>query len=456
MLDLPGWGSRRRALEEALRSAVRDGRLPAGMRLPSSRDLAAQLGVSRGTVTAAYEQLIAEGWLASRQGSATRVADGTMARSAAGFRVHAWPGEPEHDLRPGRPDPRAFPRELWARAVRHTLREAPEEAFGFGDPRGRIELRTTLAACLGRARGIRIDPAQLVICSGYTQALGLLGETFAEVGVRTAGMEDPAVPDHVRQLDTHVNVVDVPLDDDGLRVDVLDAVDAEVAVCTPTHQFPLGTHMSARRRHELLAWADRNLGWIVEDDYDGEFRYDRQPIAALQSRRPGRVIYVGSTSKTLGPAVRLGWIACPAPLLESLVEAKRRARPTSPLDQLALARMIEVGDYDRHLRKVRRGYRERRDVLVEAMRSRLTGTEVRGIEAGLHALVQLPPGVAEDTARVALRKASVGVHTLSSYLRSDDGRHAASLVVGYAAPPAHAYAAAIDALVRVVGGLPRQ
>ncbi|MEV1167685.1 PLP-dependent aminotransferase family protein [Nonomuraea sp. NPDC049784] len=450
-LDLSGWGSRRRALEEALRTAIRGGRLVAGTRLPSSRDLASQLGLSRGTVTQAYEQLVAEGWLTALQGSGTRVAEGTAeSRVAEGTaEAVALRASPRYDLRPGRPDAYAFPRQAWARAMRHVLREAPTEVFGFGDPRGRIELRTALASYLGRTRGVRIDPANLIVCSGYTQALGLLAEVFAELGVRTAGMEDPATDDHVRLLAGRLRVADIPIDCAGLRVDALRASGAEVAVCTPAHQFPLGMSMAPERRSELLAWADDSLGWIVEDDYDGEFRYDRHPIAALQSRRPSRIVYVGSTSKTIGPAVRLGWIACPPLLLEPLTEAKRRARETHPLDQLALTRMIDMGDYDHHLRTVRRGYRRRRDTLVAAVRSGLPGARVRGIDAGLHAVLELPSGLTEQAALEALRAASVDAHSLGRYARSD--RHPPSLVVGYATPPAHAYPAALDALIRGLG-----
>ncbi|MEW1838045.1 PLP-dependent aminotransferase family protein [Nonomuraea angiospora] len=451
LLELPGWGSRGRALEEALRSAIRGGRLVAGTRLPSSRDLASQLGLSRGTVTQAYEQLVAEGWLTARQGSGTRVAAGTAeapARSGRSAGSAESAASARHDLRPGRPDAYAFPREAWARAMRHVLREAPTEVFGFGDPRGRIELRTALASYLGRTRGVRVDPANLIVCSGYTQALGLLAEVFTELGVRTAGMEDPAIGDHVRLLAGRLRVAAVPVDASGLRVDALRDSGAEVAVCTPAHQFPLGVSMAPERRSELLEWADDSLGWIVEDDYDGEFRYDRHPIAALQSRRPSRIVYAGSTSKTIGPAVRLGWIACPPLLLEPLTEAKRRARETRPLEQLALARMIELGDYDRHLRTMRRGYQRRRDTLVAAVRSGLPDVRVRGIDAGLHALLELPAAPSERAVVEAARAASVDVHPLGEYVRGERDRHPPSLVVGYATPPAHSYPAALDALIR--------
>jgi GntR family transcriptional regulator/MocR family aminotransferase len=450
LLEVPGRGARRRAVEESLRAAVRDGRLAAGTRLPSSRDLAAQLGLSRGTVAQAYEQLAAEGWLTARSGSGTWVATAAAAPQAAARERVAVPPAPRHDLRPGSPDAGAFPRAAWLRAIRGAVREAPADAFGFGDPRGRIELRSTLAAYLGRVRGVRTDPAHLIICSGYTQALALLAEVFAGLGVGTAGMENPAIGDHVAIVAARLRVADIAVDGAGMSQTELAASGAQLAVCTPAHQFPLGMSMSPGRRSGLLSWAEENLGWIVEDDYDGEFRYGRRPIGALQSRRPARIVYVGSTSKSLGPAVRLGWIACPAPLLEPLAEAKRLARPTSSLEQLALARLIDAGDYDRHLRVVRRGYRHRRDLLTEAVRSQLPRARILGIDAGLQAVLELPAGFPDEAAVMAtLNGASISVHPLGSYLRPpvSGDRRCPSLVVGYGTPPAHGYRAAIGVLV---------
>ncbi len=453
LLELRADGTRRHALEEAFRTAIRDGRLAAGTALPSSRDLATQLGLSRGTVTTVYEQLAAEGWLSARQGAGTRVADGAV-ESGPGI---AAPARPEaryrFDLRPGRPDVGGFPRNDWARAMRTVLRDAPDEAFGFGDPRGRPELRATLAAYLGRVRGVRVDPAHLVICSGYTQALGLLAEVFAESGIGAVGMEDPSIGDHVRLVAGRVPLVDIPVDDNGIRVDALAATGVGAAVCTPAHQFPTGVAMTADRRTALLDWADGCNGWIVEDDYDGEFRYDRHPTAALQSRRPARVVYAGSTSKTIGPAVRLGWIACPPALLEPLLAAKRRTHDWRHLDQLALARLIDTGGYDRHLRTVRRAYRRRRDLFTAAIRNDLPHSVIRGLEAGLHAVLELPPGVTEAAAVTALAAAAVTTFPLAELLRTDRDHYPPSLVIGYATPAARDYPAALGALTRALAGL---
>lgn len=514
LLELPARGSRRRALEEALRAAIRDGRLPTNTRLPSSRDLATQLSLSRGTVTSAYEQLVAEGWLTARHGAGTTVAPGaamshrtesggTTARTgiagdvaggraghtpAAGHETTAGRSTAAHtttagnsaadrhtaaagrsaaagvpwgassrtpvgarfDLRSGRPDTQAFPRNAWARAMRVALRDAPGEAFGFGDPRGRIELRSTLAAYLGRSRGVRVDPENLVICSGYTQGLGLLVEACTELGLTTIGMEDPSIPDHVELAAARMRVADIPLDDSGLSIEALSGSAAEIAVCTPSHQFPMGVAMPPERRAALLDWAEQRGGWIVEDDYDGEFRYDRKPIAALQSRRPDRIVYVGSTSKTIGPAVRLGWIACPPALLEPVLAAKIRSRDWRHLDQLAFAHLIDTGDYDRHLRTVRRSYHHRRDLLAAAVRNTLPHSRIHGIDAGLHAILELPAGLGEREALEELRRATALTQPLADYIRSDRALYPPALVIGYGTPPERDYPAAVETLLNTL------
>ncbi|WP_329570064.1 MocR-like pyridoxine biosynthesis transcription factor PdxR [Kitasatospora sp. NBC_01266] len=457
-------GARRRSVEEALRTAIREGRLAPGVRLPATRDLAEQLGLARGTVTQAYEQLIAEGWLTARTKAGTRVAAGGAAQAVRATDPPpsppppAAPTEPRHDLSPGRPDLSSFPRAAWSRALRRAIHEAPAEAFGYGDPRGRIELRTALAAYLGRVRGVRVAPEQLLICSGFTQALGLLAEVLAGTGVRALAIENPAMPEHVAIAAARLAVRDVTVDDQGLRVGELADGDARAVVCTPAHQFPLGVSMSPARRAALLAWAEECDGWIVEDDYDGEFRYDRRPVGALQARRPDRVVYAGSVSKALGPAVRLGWIACPPRLLEPLVTAKYLAdRQTPVMEQLALAELLDSGAYDHHLRTMRRGYRRRRDTLVRAVAEQLPpGARLSGIAAGLHAIVRLPAdrGLDEQRIGAALRQGSVRARLLGEYLRGAAGAEAPpALVVGYATPSAHAYAGAVDALLGVLRGL---
>ena len=444
LIDIRGPGRLRTAVEDALRSAIRSGRLVAGTRLPSTRDLSGQLGVARGTVTQAYSQLVAEGWLVAAAGGGTRVSENAIATEVLPDAGRPPGRAGRHDLRPGRPDVSAFPRDAWIRAVSRVVRHSPAEAFAYADRRGRQELRTALATYLARVRGVRVDPAHLVICSGYTQALHLLTGVFAARGAETAAMEDPAMPDHVAIVGERLRVLDVPVDGEGMTRTGL--ADADVVVCTPAHQFPLGVSMSPERRNQLLASVRGRNSWIVEDDYDGKFRYDRHPVGALQPHAPDRVVYVGSTSKSLGPAVRLGWIACPPPLVDDLAAAKWLAdRQTSPLDQLALAELIRSGDYDRHLRASRLAYRRRRDALVNAVADRLPGARVTGIAAGLHAILELA-GQNEAELMTRLRAASVRAQALGAYTRSADS-YPTGLVIGYTTPPGHAYSAAIDALL---------
>ncbi|WNV87801.1 PLP-dependent aminotransferase family protein [Umezawaea sp. Da 62-37] len=449
LIDIRGRGGLRKSVEDALRSAVRSGRLVAGTRLPSTRDLSGQLGVARGTVTQAYSQLVAEGWLVAAAGGGTRVTENAIAPDAGPDLPPAQARGAWHDLRPGRPDVAAFPRAAWIRAVGRVVRDSPAEVFDYTDPRGRPELRAALAGYLARVRGVRVRPEHLVVCSGYTQALHLLTGVFAARGAGTAAVEDPAMPDHAAIVGGRLRVLDVPVDDEGMTPAGL--ADADVVVCTPAHQFPLGVSMSPERRNHLLALARARRTWIVEDDYDGEFRYDRHPLGALQPHAPDRVAYVGSTSKSLGPAVRLGWIACPPSLVDDLAAAKLLAdRQTGSLDQLALAELIRSGDYDRHLRASRLAYRRRRDTLVRAVADRLPGARVTGIAAGLHAILDLP-GEDQVDLVARLRSASVRVQALGAYTRSTTSLPP-GLVIGYATPPGHAYSAAIGALLDVLAG----
>ncbi|GAA2217021.1 PLP-dependent aminotransferase family protein [Micromonospora olivasterospora] len=444
-VEIARQGPRRAAVEDALREAIRSGRLPARTRLPSSRDLAGQLGLARGTVTHAYAQLVAEGWLEGATGRGTWVADGAAAPLRTPAPPATLPPPAAYDLRPGRPDVAAFPREAWGRELMRVMRDAPAAAFGYGDPRGRPELRATLAAYLGRVRGVRVDPAHLVVCSGYTQALNLLTDVLADAGARTAAMEDPAIPQHVAVVGRRLSIVDARVDAAGI---VLSGPAPDVVVCTPAHQFPRGVTMAPARRAELLTLASNDGTWIIEDDYDGEFRYARPAVGALQGRRPDKVIYVGTASKSLGPAVRLGWIACPPELVEPLTAAKQLAdRQTGPIDQLALAGLIDSGAYDRHLRAARSSYRRRLDALTTAVADRLPGARLAGVAAGLQTILEIP-GADERDLQQRLRAASVHVHVLGDYLRHtpSDGRHA-SLVIGFATPPAHAYGPAVTTLL---------
>ncbi|MBD0689880.1 PLP-dependent aminotransferase family protein [Streptomyces sp. CBMA123] len=459
-LDLPATGGRRSALMAALREAIRSGRLAPGTRLPPYRALAADLGLARNTAAEAYAELVAEGWLTARQGSGTTVAERAAPAPSRRTRRPAHRPGPVHDLRQGRPDASSFPRTAWLAAARRALTAAPNEAFGPGDPHGRRELRTVLADYLARARGVRTDPDRIVVCAGFAHALRLLfdGATPvlppAEQG--PLAVEAYGLGFH-RELLAAAGVATVPLpiDEQGARVDEL-ALRPEIrtALLTPAHQFPTGGPLHAGRRAAAVDWARGHGGLVLEDDYDGEFRYDRQPVGALQGLDPDRVLYLGSTSKSLSPALRLGWMVLPDHLVDRALAAKgEREAWVSALDQLTLAEFIDSGGYDRHLRRMRRRYRDRRDQLVAALAAHAPHVEASGIAAGLHAVLRLAPGTERSILKAAAYR-GLAVEGLADYRHPAAGAEAVpavdGLVVGYATPPDHAYPAALQALCDVL------
>ncbi|MFJ9774589.1 PLP-dependent aminotransferase family protein [Kitasatospora sp. NPDC101157] len=459
-LDLPATGGGRSALMAALREAIRTGRLAPGTRLPPYRALAADLGLARNTAAEAYAELVAEGWLTARQGSGTTVAErAAPARSDRARRPTRRSG-PVHDLRQGQPDAASFPRTAWLAAARRALTAAPHEAFGPGDPQGRPELRTVLADYLARARGVRTDPDRIVICSGFAHALRLLFDGAAPV-LPSADRGPLAVEAY--GLGFHrgllaaagVPVVPLPIDEQGARVEELARhPDVRTVLLTPAHQFPTGGPLQAGRRAAVIDWARGRGGLVLEDDYDGEFRYDRQPVGAVQGLDPDRVVYLGSTSKSLSPALRLGWMVLPEHLVDRVLAAKgEREAWASALDQLTLAEFVDSGGYDRHVRRMRRRYRDRRDRLVAALATHAPHIEVSGIAAGLHAVLRLAPATERSILKAAVYR-GLAVEGLADY------RHPAvtaeampvvdGLVVGYATPPDHAYPAALQALCDIL------
>ncbi|MFF3624508.1 PLP-dependent aminotransferase family protein [Streptomyces sp. NPDC002467] len=449
-LELPATGARRTALAQALREAVRTGRLAAGTRLPPYRTLAVDLGLARNAVADAYAELVAEGWFTARQGSGTRVADTAAPRTTPTTTVDPSPSAPRHDLLQGKPDPASFPRGAWAASARRALADAPTEAFGPGDPRGRPELRRALAAYLSRARGVRTDPANIVVCSGFANGLRLL----ASVRPRDWAVEAYGLPFHHGILEAAgVRAHPLPLDEDGARTDALPSR-ARTLLLTPAHQFPTGGRLLPARRAAAVEWARGTGGLIVEDDYDGEFRYDRKPVGAVQGLAPEHVVYAGSLSKSLSPAIRLGWLALPDRLLDEVLAAKGlRESWASALDQLALADFIECGAYDRHVRRMRKRYRQRRDQLTTALAADAPHLRVTGIAAGLHAVVELPPG-RETPTLAAAHAAGLALDGLSSYHHpSDPTPPREGLVIGYAAPPDTAFTRALNTLSEVLGGV---
>ncbi|MER6348796.1 MocR-like pyridoxine biosynthesis transcription factor PdxR [Streptomyces sp. NPDC001595] len=444
----PTGGAVRRGLTDALRDAVRTGRLAPGTRLPSSRTLAADLGLARNTVAGAYADLVAEGWLTARQGSGTRVADRAVPRPAdRPARTPSRSGRPAYSLVPGTPDLASFPRGQWLKAARRALTTAPNDALDYGDPRGRVELRTALAGYLSRARGVRTDPDRIVISAGFAHGLQLLARVLRARGLAGLAVESYGLDVHWRLVEqTGLRTEPLPFDTAGTEVDGLD--EAGAVLLTPSHQFPMGVALRPERRAAVVDWARRTGGLILEDDYDGEFRYDRQPVGALQDLDPEHVVYLGTASKSLAPGLRLGWMVLPPSLVDEVRGLGGSA--VAVLDQLTLAEFITSGAYDRHVRAARLRYRRRRDTLVAAVAARAPEVTVTGIAAGLHALLQLPPGTEQPVVRAAAWQ-GLAVHGLSRYRHpAATGRPVDALVVGYGTPPDHAWAGTLEALCNVL------
>jgi GntR family transcriptional regulator/MocR family aminotransferase len=426
----PG-SSLRGQLERRLRAAVRDGRLHPQTRLPSSRALARQLGVSRGVVVEAYSQLVAEGYLTARQGDGTRVSAPPAAQAPAPVAA-GEPRPPRYDFRLGVPDLSAFPRAAWVASTRRALRALPDAALGHPDPRGAHALRTALAAYLGRVRGVVTTPERVVVCTGFWQGLRLICGALRARGARRLAMEDPSFVLHRALVaDAGLEPVAVPVDGAGVDVAALEAAGVDAVLVTPAHQFPTGVVLAPERRTALLAWAQRTGALVVEDDYDAEYRYDREPVGALQGLAPDRVAYGGTASKTLAPALRLGWVALPAWLAGEVGAAKGMADAgTGVLDQLTYADFLARGELDRHLRRTRLAYRRRRDVLARALARRLPTARLRGVAAGLHAVVELPPGCDETAVVAAAQARGVAVEAASVHRFGSGG--APALLLGYA------------------------
>lgn len=419
-----------RQVAAAIRDAIRAGRLAAGGALPSSRALAADLGLSRGVVVEAYQQLTAEGYLASRTGGYTQVA-ATQVPS-----VPPRPAVPDKalaiDFRYGRPDVSRFPRSAWLRSVRRVMNEAPNERLVYLDGRGAPELREALADYLNRVRGTWATPDNIVVCTGFAQGFALIARLLARDGRRLA-VEDPS-DDGLRRIavDAGLDVVGIPVDAGGLRIDALEKADVHAVLVTAAHQCPTGAVLPARSRAELVDWAARRGALVIEDDYDAEYRYDHAPIGALQGLAPEHVIYAGSASKTLAPGLRLGWLVVPGRLAGPLAAAKHDADMGSPvLEQLVFADFLAHGEFDRHLRRMRPIYRRRRDLLLAALADRLPQLQPAGVSAGLHVLTWLPPELDEAAIVAAAMERGLGVYGLAPYRMTAIGD--GGLIFGYGA-----------------------
>ncbi|MEO6090563.1 MAG: PLP-dependent aminotransferase family protein [Umezawaea sp.] len=430
LLDLsgPATGPRHELLAVALRSAIRDGVLPVGTALPPSRKLATDLSCSRWLVTQAYEQLVAEGYLAARTGAATRVLwsperDGRVARTPP-----AAAPAPRYDLAPGVPDLRAFPRRRWAEALREVLTTVPHSEFGIPPTGGHPRLRAVMAEYLRRCRGASTTPRDVTICAGVVEGVTHVCRALAAAGVTAVAVEDPSWG-RTRQAAAAagLTVVPVPVDEDGVRVDRLGGVRA--LIVTPAHQFPTGTVLAPARRAALVEWARAVDGLVLEDDYDADFRYDRRPVGTIQGMAPSHVALFGSVSKTLSPALGIGWHVLPPAWAEPFRAANPAVTTPPVADQLALAAFVEQGGYDRQLRAVRSRYRARRDALVAALATHLPDSRITGVAAGLHLLLHL--GGTPDTGSLVRRAAAEGLRLVDLAAYGSTIPDDPTLVLGY-------------------------
>jgi len=452
-------------LARRLRQAMADGRLGVGGRLPPTRVLAAELRVSRGVIGEAYRRLSEDGHVEGRRRGGTVVvavpppappaAAGTQpppdslsagrdARCAPEAVFSGAPGtdvfdalrstRARIDLTPGQPDLAAFPRAAWLRAEQAVLAGLSAEQLGYGDPRGALRLRRAVADWLAHSRGIRAGPDEVLIVAGTTQALALLHSVLRSDGVDTVAVEDPGSLGTRQHLaNAGMATPPVPVDESGVRVDSLRASGAGVVLLTPAHQFPTGVVLSGERRRELLRWAEQRGGLIVEDDYDAEHRYDRAPVTALRGLLADRVCYLGSVSKLLAPALRIGWMVPPPRYRDALVDAKRFTDlGNAVLPQLVLARLLESGELERHLRRLRRRHRRRRDAMIGAVAEHLPGATVHGAAAGLHLTVTYRQQVPDAELAAAALARGVKCQPLSWHRQSHGPP---GLVLGYAASP---------------------
>lgn len=439
----------RRALAEAVREAVRTGHLAPGTRLPSSRQLATDLGLARNTVADAYADLVAEGWLTARRGSGTLVADRMITRPILARSAADPSGDPCYDLIPGSPDLAAFPRAAWLKATRRALAAAPDDALGYGVPRGRPELRAALADHLAQARGVYVSPEHILICAGVSHGLQILSGVLAGRGARNVAVESYGL-DRYWGLLAAAGLKTLPLPLDTHGTDPVPPVGTDAVLLTPAHQFPVGTTLQRDRRTAVVDWARRTGGLVLEDDYDGEFRFDRQSVGALQGLDPDCVVYLGSASKTLAPGLRLAWMALPPTLAEEAVAAKGQIDSCEVISQLTMAEFITSGAYDHHVRAARRRYRDRRDALVTALAQHAPKVRVIGTAAGLHTVLGLPPGTEQRVLQSAARH-GLKVAGLSRYRHERSlSAMADALVVGYGVPSDAAWPQELSALVRIL------
>ncbi|MFC4590625.1 MocR-like pyridoxine biosynthesis transcription factor PdxR [Sphaerisporangium corydalis] len=432
-LDRTGTEPLHRQLEAAIRAGVRAGRLRPGASLPPTRTLATGLGVSRGVVVEAYQQLVAEGYLTSRSGGYTQVTAESVPEPAPVAGVTTGRTAFTIDFGYGRTDVSAFPRAAWLRSVRTVLTTTPNDRFAYLDGRGVPELRDALTDYLNRVRGTSASPENMVISSGYGQGVALLIQVLAARGARRLAVEDPSPEDDARLVarSAGLDVVGIPVGPDGILVEELEKADADAVVLTPSHQWPTGGVLSARARAQVIRWARGRGAVVIEDDYDAEYRYDRAPVGAIQGLAPEHVVYCGTASKTLAPGLRLGWLLVPPHLVDDVAAAKLVAdRGSSVIDQLTFADFLNRGEFDRHLRRMRPIYRRHRDVLLAALRGRLPDFVPAGVAAGQHVVAWLPPDLDEAAVVAAAARRGLGMYGVARYRLRPGGP--GGLLFGYA------------------------
>jgi GntR family transcriptional regulator/MocR family aminotransferase len=455
---LPGAGPLRRQLAKEIADAIRSGRLQPQSRLPSSRDLAAQLGVSRGVVTDAYAQLAAQGFLEVRPRTAPLVVAG---RAVEADDPRESPQRAtRYDFTSTTPDVTLFPRQEWRRALERAVRDASAADLDYGDRHGSAALRAALAERLGRTRGVVTNPRRLVVVQGFAQGLDVICATLLGNGKRRLAIEDPALRDAVMTgRQAGLEIVPVPVDGDGIDVDALRQTNADAVLVTPAHQFPTGVVLTPERRRALLQWAGDTDAVIIEDDYDAEFRHDGPPVGALQGLAPDHVVYIGSASKTLAPGLRLGWLALPQRLAGIAADAKWWRDSGSPiLDQLALADLITSGAFDRSLRRCLRTYRARRNLLVGEIGRQLPQARLSGAAAGLHLVITIP-AVTEYALIAAALDEGVRVEGVGSYriaANPGDSDAPATLLLGYGRLAEPAIASAVRSLAEAARAVAQQ
>lgn len=453
-LDRSASESLRSQVQRQLRDAIRANRLAHEERLPSSRSLAAQLRVSRGVISESYAQLESEGYLEPRVGSGTHVTrlwsetPGSVAQldsdeepTVAGVEV---------DFEFGVPDVALFPMRDWLWALSAASRQLTTVDLGDEHGPGQAHLRGVVAAYLRRVRASSVTSDRVVVCPGFRHGLNIVLRALCQIGIDMIALEDPGPVGHDSiAARSGLRSVAIGVDHDGIDIDALETSGARAVVVTPAHQAPTGVLLTSDRRGRLVEWARRVDGYVIEDDYDAEFRYDRQPVGSLQGLAPDRVIAMGSVSKTLSPMLRLGWIIPPPALVSAVCTEKLLLGRGAPaLDQVALALLIESGRFDRHVRLVRRTYARRRQTLVDALAHHAPGIAVSGLAAGTHAVVHLPAGSERDVIAGCAER-SVRVYGMSRY-RSDGATEPAQLVIGFGPLPQPVIERGVDTLGKVI------